>query len=100
MRRGAARWATHRAGLLLFAFFFFFKSGWVFVRVSGWLAVACRVVRGGSQWVAVGRRGVGSRWVVGLGCGVALSLSTSHCHCHNPFFSVFFFLDFPVLLDF
>ena len=25
-------------------------AGWVFVRVSGWLAVVCRVVRGGSRW--------------------------------------------------
>ncbi len=69
-------------------------TGWVFVKVSGWLAVACRVVQDGSQWVTVGRRGVGSRWVVGLGCGVALSLSTSHCH------NLVFFLNLPDLLDF
>ena len=30
---------------------------------------------GGFARVAVGRRGVGSRWVAGLGCGVALSLN-------------------------
>ena len=27
--------------------------GWVFVRVSGWLAVVCRVVRGDSGWILV-----------------------------------------------
>ena len=28
-------------------------AGWVFVRVSGWLAVVCRVVRGDSGWILV-----------------------------------------------
>jgi hypothetical protein len=31
-------------------------TGWVFVRLSGWLAVVCRVVRGGrggSGWILV-----------------------------------------------
>jgi hypothetical protein len=40
--------------------------GWVFVRVSGWLAVACRVVRGGSRWGGVAwARGGSWAWVVG-----------------------------------
>ena len=33
--------------------------------------MACRVVRGGSQWVAVGRHGVGSWWVTVGCCGAA-----------------------------
>jgi hypothetical protein len=44
---------------------------------------------GGFARVAVGRRGVGLRWVAGW-----LSLSTSHCH--NPFFFVFFFFFFLI----
>jgi hypothetical protein len=52
--------------------------------------VACRVVRGGSQWIAVGRRGVGSRWVVGLGCGGSCIWVTAT----TQFFFGFFFLDF------
>ena len=39
-----------------------------FVRVSGWLAMVCRVVRGGSRWwwLDFGRSGGGGWWVTGL----------------------------------
>ena len=47
--------------------------------------------------VVVGRRGMGSQWVAGLGCRVALSLNQS---LPQPSFFRFFFLDLPDLLDF
>jgi hypothetical protein len=62
-----------------------------------WLfAVGLLRIFGGFARVAVGRHGVGSRWVAGLGCRVALSLDQS---LPQPSFFQFFFLDLPDLLD-
>jgi hypothetical protein len=80
----------------VFAFFFFFSD------LVGFLLGYRGGLLGGSRWVAVGRRGVGSRWVVGLVAGW-LSLSrpvTATATATTHFFSVFFFLDLPDLLDF
>ena len=62
-----------------------------------WLfAVGLLRIFGGFAQVAVGRRGMGSQWVAGLGCRVALSLNQS---LPQPSFFRFFFLDLPDLLD-
>ena len=55
-------------------------AGWVFVRVSGWLAMVCTVVQGGLRWLWLdfGRSGGGFRrlfilnQVVGGGSGDCL----------------------------
>jgi hypothetical protein len=57
---------------------------------------------GGFARVAVGRRGMGSRWVAGLGCEVALSIYRPVTATPQFFFGFFFFffLDLPDLIDF